>query len=116
MMAAPTITQPTVSTLFRPGSIFMSLISKSSLLENAETLSPHIGSVVTDVLKSNDAVTVYYRRGKLALADPRDVIILGELSEEDALRVMATLNLSDESMVDHLERRESQSKADVKGT
>lgn len=115
-MAAPTKVHPIAKTFLRPGSSFMSLISKSSLRENADTLSPHIGSVVTDALKDNDAVTIYYRRGKLALADPRDVIILGELSEDDALRVMATLNLSDESMVDHLERRESQSKADAKGT
>lgn len=115
-MAAPIRLQPTANTLFRPGSSFMSLIDKSSLRENAETLSPHIGSVVTGALKDNDAVTIYYRRGKLALADPRDVIILGELSEDDALRVMATLNLPDESMIDHLERRESQAKADAKGT
>lgn len=77
-------------------------------------LSQHLGSIATDRLSSDNSVTFFYRRNKLALADERDVVVLSSLPEDKALQVLAILGASDEDMINFIKRREEQDTSDQK--
>jgi hypothetical protein len=98
---------PKPITRFRPGSIL--LLTKSSLSD--ESVAHPIGSLVAGVLNTSDSCTLHYRRGHVVLAHEDDVVILSELPEDLALRVMLLLSKTDEDLGEHIKRREAFQKA-----